>query len=153
MSRKKKRRTNSLRHVVVGGLGSPGGGLDLDCDCPICAWVAAQDEEILTLDPTTLALVPASRGPRPPVTKVTLAADPMIAPFLRGWLRELDAPRGMRVGDFIFVLCFLVPRLGSAFPAGGLELRADGRPLDPQAPVPAGTVTLVATAAPRRALA
>jgi len=56
MSRKHKLRAKRLRHVVAKLDGSP--MTELDPDCPICAMLAAEGTEVLTLDPETLELVP-----------------------------------------------------------------------------------------------
>ena len=62
MSRKHKLREKRLRHVVAKLDGSP--MTELDPDCPICAMLAREGEEVLTFDPETTQLVPVDSGPK-----------------------------------------------------------------------------------------
>jgi hypothetical protein len=146
MSRKQRaRRQRQLQHVVVRSDGEPGG---LEPDCPICALLAAQGQQVLAYDPESQDLTPESVAPMGPVTGITLHADAAVAPHLGAAATPLEVPQGMRVGEFLFAVRFVVPELAKAFPEGGLELRVEGHPLDLLAPVPAGSVTLAAAPRP-----
>ena len=151
MSRKRKRRKQQgLQHIVVRTDGSHGG---LEPDCPICALLAAQGQDVLAFDPDSMELSPESVKPMGPVTPITLEVDALVASVLGAASQKLDVPRGMLVGEFLIAVRFIIPQLARAFPDGGLELQRDGHPLGWAAPVPAGPVTLVAKALPRQALA
>ena len=145
MSRKHKgrKKQQGSQHIVVRTDGSHGG---LEPDCPICALLAARGEPVLAFDPASMTFADESVAPMGPVTGITLSADATIAPLLGGSPKELDVPRGMLVGEFLIALRFVEPRLAKAFPDGGLELQVEGHRLGWAAPVPAGAVTLVATA-------
>jgi hypothetical protein len=64
MSRKRKSRSKRLAHVVARFDGSP--MTQLDPDCPICAMLAREGQEVLTLDPETMELVPVAPRPARP---------------------------------------------------------------------------------------
>jgi hypothetical protein len=147
MSRKHRSRKHQARkqpksqHIVVRMDGEHGG---LEPDCPICALLAAQGQEVLAYDPESMEYTPESVATLGPVTGITLLADAAVARHLGGGATPLEVPQGMRVGEFLFAVRFVVPELAKAFPEGGLELQVDGHRLDLAAPVPAGAVTLAA---------
>lgn len=141
MSRKRQSRKNP-QHIIVNLDGSHGG---LDPDCPICALLAVQGQEAQVFDPGTMDFTPEALMPMGPVTTITLTGDAAVAPHLDASPMELDVPKGMMVGEFLFAVRFAIPELAKAFPEGGLALQVDGHPLGWAAPVPRA-VTLVATA-------
>ena len=152
MSRKRKggKKSQGFQHIVMRTDGTHGG---LDPDCPICAMLAAQGQEVQVFDPETMEFTPEGGPPTGPVTAITLTGDPVVAPHLEDSPMELDVPKGMLVGEFLFAVRFVMPRLAKAFPEGSLALQRDGRPLGWAAPVPAGPVTLVAAVPSRQAMA
>jgi hypothetical protein len=145
MSRKHRSRKPQQKpqHIVVRTDGTHGG---LEPDCPICALLAAQGQEVLAFDPDRMDFAPETVAPMGPVAEVTVEADATVAPLLGASSTKLDVPKGMLVSEFLLAVRFVVPELAKAFPEGGLELQVEGHRLGWAAPVPAGTVTLVATA-------
>jgi hypothetical protein len=145
MSRKHKGRKQQqgLQHIMVRLDGGHGG---LEPDCPICAMLAAQGQDVQVFDPATMDLTPERVEPMGPISMITLRGDASVARHLAESPMELPVPKGMLVGEFLLAVRFAMPALAKAFPEGALELQVDGHRLGWAAPVPPGPVTLVATA-------
>jgi len=151
MSRKRKRRKQQgLQHIVVRTDGSHGG---LEPDCPICALLAAQGQDVLAFDPDSMELSPESVKPMGPVTPITLEVDALVAAVLAPPRGSSTSPRGMLVGEFLIGRTLHHPAAGESVPGRRSGAAARRSPARLAAPVPAGPVTLVAKALPRQALA
>jgi hypothetical protein len=124
----------------------------LDPDCPICAMLARQGAEVLTLDGDSDELI-AAGIPDLAVGSVMLTVDPAVAPLLAGLPGELPLPAAVPAALFIEAVCFTAPDLFGVYPPGALELHRDGRRLDPMALVRDGDHLTLRAAGGRAACA